>query len=79
MLSLLIFFILSILLLFISYQALRYRRTYWMWPTISGFKNRKVAVDSKFHAYFIGFGSLIFGLVWLILFIKGVFKILAFE
>jgi len=50
-----------------------------MWPTISGFKKRKIQVDSKVHAYFIGLGSLVFGMAWLILFIKGIFKILALE
>jgi hypothetical protein len=50
-----------------------------MWPTISGFKKRKEEIDSKVHAYFIGFGSLIFGVAWLILFIKGIFQILTLD
>jgi hypothetical protein len=73
MIGLFIILILSLFLLLISYQAFRYRRTYWMWPTISGFKQRNSGLDPKGFSYFVGFISLVLGLFFLFLFVKGFF------
>ena len=49
--------------LFVAYQALRYKRTYWAVPTISGYRTRKEAVSKKGYALLIGVSSLIVGTV----------------
>jgi hypothetical protein len=74
MFSLLILFVLSIFVFFISYQALKYGRTYWMAPTLSGFKKRKMNIDSKSRSYFVGITSLIFGIFLFLLFLKGLLE-----
>jgi hypothetical protein len=35
------FLICGLYSVFVSYQAIRYRRLYWYYPSISGFKERK--------------------------------------
>ena len=47
MITILILFILSIIILFVGYQALRHQRTFWFAPTITGFRNRK-KIDNKY-------------------------------
>ena len=71
MIALLILLLFSCWGFFISYQAFRYRRIYWSWPTISGYKNRKTDVDSKGLSYFTGTMFLIGGIIFLLLFVRG--------
>lgn len=40
--------------LFVSYQAVRFRRTYWLWPSLSGFNNRKTLLSPKWYSYCVG-------------------------
>jgi len=56
--------------LFVSYQALRYRRLFWIWPSIIGFKTRKEPNDSKLLSIYYGLGSLLGGSMMLFLAIK---------
>ena len=74
--SLIVLLGLSIFSLFISYQAFRYRRLYWVWPTITGFKRRKKDVDSKLLAYFSGTMILAVGIFFIILFVSGLYNYL---
>lgn len=73
MINLSVLLILSFFCFFVSYQALRYRRTYWWAPTISGFKKRKKDMSSKEISYLVGILSFVPGIWLLILFVKGLF------
>jgi len=68
--SLLIFFVIASTYFFISYQAIIHGRTYWMWPTVAGFKHRKNADPSKKVAIFIGITSLCIGIIFFLLFLR---------
>jgi hypothetical protein len=74
MISLFILLLFSFWGFFISYQAFRYRRIYWSWPSISGFKNRKTNVDSKVLSYFTGTMFLIGSIIFFVLFAIGLFQ-----
>lgn len=69
-----IILVLSVYPLFISYQAFRYRRLYWDWPTLAGYRRRKETVSPKLFAYFVGTISLIFGTFLLILSVRGLYN-----
>ena len=58
--------LLGIWLIFISIQHLYFKRGYWFYPTISGFKNRKKR-DLDWGAYLQGVFALFFGLFFLYL------------
>jgi hypothetical protein len=45
-----------------------------MAPTLSGFKKRKMNIDSKSRSYFVGITSLIFGIFLFLLFLKGLLE-----
>lgn len=68
MLSLAILVLISTVYLFISYQAFVYHRTYWLWPTVAGFKKRKENVSSGGYSFFVGVLSLAIGVFFLYLF-----------
>jgi hypothetical protein len=57
----LILFVASGLCFWGGYEAIRYRRTYWFAPTISGFRTRKSDTARKPVAYFLGIFSLVCG------------------
>jgi len=71
MVGLLILLLFSCWGFFISYQAFHYCRLYWFCPTISGFKTRKTDVSSKVLSYFTGTMFLIGGIIFLLLFVRG--------
>lgn len=66
-----VFFILiSIFCFWGAYEAIKYQRTYWFAPNISGYKRRKVEKTSKGFSYFAGISAIIFGALFLLLGIK---------
>ncbi|OQY07198.1 MAG: hypothetical protein B6I22_03355 [Desulfobacteraceae bacterium 4572_123] len=69
MTGILILFCISMFILFIAYQILKYRRTFWFAPTIIGFKNRK-KMSTKLTAQLIGIPALVFGSLIFILALK---------
>ena len=75
MLSSIILILLSAIVLFVGYQALRHKRTYWFAPTIVGFKDRKKE-DSKSTSILVGVLMIFLGCFLLILFFISFFKYL---
>ena len=54
-----LFILFGIAGIFTSHQALFKRRLYWIYPTISGFKNRKKDLDGTGLSWFLGFQALL--------------------
>lgn len=48
------FLIVGIYGLFLAYQAFKYRRLYWLYPSIIGFKKRKEGVNQRTIPKIIG-------------------------
>lgn len=72
MVNAIILLCISVVTLFIGYQSLRYKRTYWFAPTISGFKNRKKK-DNSCLALLTGIMMIFLGLFVLFIFVKSLF------
>jgi len=70
---LLFLFSMSVYSFFISYQAFRFQRTYWVWPSVSGFKCRNTNLSSKSYSYVIGSVFLGVGSFFIIIILKSFF------
>ena len=67
----LFFMFVAVYCFFASYQAIKYKRNYWLFPSIVGFRKRKDELDPQWFSYLNGVAALIVGILLLILSLKG--------
>ena len=55
-----------------GHETIKYHRTFWYAPNIFGFKDRDKRKSSKFLSYILGACSVIVGLLFILLAVKGI-------
>ncbi len=71
MLGAIILFCLSAAAFFVGYQSIRYKRTFWFAPTITGFNKRKKK-ENMFISLLIGITITLLGIFFLFLSVKSI-------